>query len=370
MSPMGIFWAALALLASFSPEGVLAASVHRKRTATPAAHKKTAAPPPRAGEAKPGSLPLGVVASVNGVPIRQVRLDTIVDQMIQSRPEGSKEPTAAERVQVRKGVLRTLIGRELLLQHSRKEGFAATDAEVNDALAGIRQSFFEGSNAKMQEQLGRDEMTMAELRENLKESIILSKLKKKAYDRTSASPEEIRRTYEEHKSEFVKPESVRARNIYIRADKSSTPEQDRASRARIDAARAQAGKGDFAAAARRYSEAKNASKGGDMGEVTRRAPLMPDMIDILFRTPPGRISDPFRNDIGWHVVKVESKSPEHQLTLEEATEPIVRAVRIQNTEQEMAGLAEKLWRQGKVESRIALTPDAAPAGSPPPPSGR
>ncbi len=332
--------------------------------------KTPAAAPSAAGTAKSGSLELVVVASVNGVPIRQVRLDAIVDQMIRARPEGSKAITTEQRLEVREGVLRTLIGRDLLLQQARKKGFTASDAEVDEGLAGIRQEFFGGSPEKFQAQLSKDEMSMAELRENLRESIILSKLKRKIYDGTSASPEEIRETYASHKSEFVKPESIRARNIFIKGDRAATPDQDRAPRARIQAARAEAGKGDFAAVARKYSEGTNASAGGDMGEVTRRTPLMPDMIEILFKTPPGQISDPFRNDIGWHVVKVEGKTPAHQLTLEEATEPITRGIRIQKTEQEMAAMAARLWREGKVESRIDVSPQPPTASAPPYPPGR
>jgi parvulin-like peptidyl-prolyl isomerase len=105
-----------------------------------------------------------------------------------------------------------------------------------------------------------------------------------------------------------------------------------------------------------------------MGEITRRTQLMPDMIEVLFKTPPGQISDPFRNDIGWHVIKVESRAPEHQLTLEEATPPISRAIRIQKTEQAMAAMATRLWREGKVESRIDVSPE--PEGSTRAPAGR
>ena len=342
------------LLVMMAPEAAHAAGA--RKAPTPAA--------------KDEGLALGVIASVNGVPIRQIRLDSVVDQMIQGRPEGSKALTSEERLKIRKGVLRTLIGRELLLQQARKEGYTASEKEVDEGLTGIRQNFFEGSEEKFQAQLRKDEMSLAELRENLKESIVLSKLKKKMYDGTSASPEEIRRDYESHKSEFVKPESVRARNIFIKADRAGTPEQDRAQRARIDAARAEAIKGDFAAAARKYSEGTNAASGGEMGEITRRTQLMPDMIEILFKTPPGQISDPFRNDIGWHVVKVESKAAEHQLTLEEATPPITRAIRIQKTEQAMAAMALRLWREGTVVSRIEVSPEPEPPGSTRAPAGR
>lgn len=359
--PIAILAAALLLTAVLvAPAGSEAAGSRKARSAAPSA----------AGGAKSGGLPLGVVASVNGVPIRQIRLDSVVDQMIEARPEGSKTITAEKRLEVRKDVLRTLVGRELLLQQARKQGYTASDKDVEEGLSEIRKNFFEGSEEKLQAQLRHDEMSMAELRENLKESIVLSKLKRKIYEGTSASPEEIRRIYDSHKSEFVKPESVRARNIFIKADRGSTPEQDRAQRARIEAARAEASKGDFEAAARKYSEARNASSGGDMGDITRQKPLMPDMIDILFKTPPGQISEPFRNEIGWHVVKVEGKTPEHQLTLEEATSPISRGIRIQKTEREMAGMAARLWREGKVESRIDVSPETAPAASPPAPPGR
>jgi parvulin-like peptidyl-prolyl isomerase len=209
-------------------------------------------------------------------------------------------------------------------------------------------------------------MTLPELRVNLRDSLVLSKLKKNVFDGTSATPEEVSSVYAANKQALLRPESVKARNIFIKAATGATPEQESASKARISAAMEEARKGgDFAAVARKYSEAGNAAQGGDMGTVTRDTPLMPQMIRTLFATPPGQVSDPFRTEIGWHLVKVEEKLPPHQLTVEEAREPITRSIRLQKTEREMAALAARLWREGKVTSKLAVTPEPPGAGGAP-----
>jgi len=302
---------------------------------------------------------------VNGVPIKQVELDKIVEQAIAARPANAPPLSPQERLEIRKRMIRTLIGRELLLQEARKEGYAATDTEVDEMLDQIKKDVFGGSETDFTSQLRQDQMTMPELRANLRESIILSKLKKKIYDGTRAGAEEVKTAYEQHKAELVRPEAVRSRNIYIKVEPGATPEQDQASRLRIATALQEVRKGgDFASIARKYSESTNASSGGEMGVVTRDAPLMPEMIKVLFSTPSGQISEPFRTSIGWHVVKVEEKLSRHAYTLEEATETLTRSLRIQKTEQAMASLAVDLWRKGKVTSQLDVTPDAGPDTQP------
>jgi peptidyl-prolyl cis-trans isomerase C len=330
-------------------------SAHRKHVRARPSRKPKAAP---------------AAAMVNGAPIEQVELDKIVEQAIAARPSDAPPLTAPERLEIRKRMLRTLIGRELLLQEARKEEYTATEAEVDDMLHQIKKDVFGGSEAEFMKQLRRDQMTMSELRANLHESLVLSKLKKKIYDGTAVTPEEVKAAYEAHKSELVRPEAVRARNIYVKVDPGATPEQDQAARLRIVTAREEARKsGDFAAAAKKYSESTNASSGGEMGVVTRDAPLMPEMIKVLFSTPPGQMSEPFRTSIGWHVVKVEEKLARHAYTIQEATETLTRSLRIQKTEQAMANLAADLWRKGKVTSKLQVSPEAGPearpAGNPP-----
>lgn len=68
-------------------------------------------------------------------------------------------------------------------------------------------------------------------------------------------------------------------------------------------------KGDFAALAREYSEDKGSKKnGGDVNFITALQTVYP-FENVVYATPVGKVSKPFRTQFGYHIVKVIEKRP-------------------------------------------------------------
>ncbi|HOJ34112.1 MAG TPA: peptidylprolyl isomerase [Candidatus Hydrogenedentes bacterium] len=142
----------------------------------------------------------------------------------------------------------------------------------------------------------------------------------------------------------------------------ATPEADANAKKKIEAARERITKGeDFAAVAKEVSEDPGSAQNG--GEYTKvgRGVMVPEFDRLLFELPIGEVSQPFRTQFGWHIMKVSNRGT---LTLEEihdkAKEVLLRKKKIEQLEE----LIDK--SKDTVPVEILLKSEEAPAGVPSP----
>jgi peptidyl-prolyl cis-trans isomerase SurA len=114
-------------------------------------------------------------------------------------------------------------------------------------------------------------------------------------------------------------ESIHARHILFRVDKSAA--SDSAAMARLRDLRTRARKGEsFAELATKYSEDEQTKPlGGDLGEVTAKD-ITPEFAEEIKNLKEGEISEPTRitvgNSYGYQIVLMRKKAPAHMPTLE------------------------------------------------------
>jgi hypothetical protein len=156
---------------------------------------------------------------------------------------------------------------------------------------------------------------------------------------------EIEAYHAAHAAELAVPETVSLRQILV-----PTLHQARDVRRRL-ARNPRA----FEAIARAESRGPEAAAGGYMG---RFAPgqLPPELESAAFRLPAGGTSDIVETALGYHVMRVESRQPAREPTLEEARETIRgRLAREKRAQAERAFVAGILARS-KVNHEAALRP--------------
>src|SRR4030095_8967457 len=98
----------------------------------------------------------------------------------------------------------------------RESGFALGDAQFSQILENIKTSNNLQDEAKFQEALKQEGLTMADLRRNLERQMLVSQVQRaEILDKISVTDEEARAFYDAHRPEFTSPSEVTLREILI-----------------------------------------------------------------------------------------------------------------------------------------------------------
>jgi len=146
-------------------------------------------------------------------------------------------------------------------------------------------------------------------------------------DKATIVEQEISDFYELNPERFKDPKQIKARHILFKvspnASKSEVGEAIERAIAVLKKAR---GGEDFAALARKYSQGPTASKGGDLGYITRGQMPKP-FEERAFSLKAGEISGPVRTQFGWHIIKVDHIKDGTIKTLPEVRDQIVTTLK-------------------------------------------
>ncbi len=133
----------------------------------------------------------------------------------------------------------------------------------------------------------------------------------------AATPDSLdfERYYRENSAEFQMAERVAARQIVTK-----TAAEAQAVRRRLIAGE------PFEGLVKQSVDEQTRNLGGALGWIQRGAPVRglgqnPAFIDSVLAVPEGGVSRPLRTDLGYHVVKVETREPERVRTLESVPKP-------------------------------------------------
>lgn len=277
------------------------------------------------------------VARVNGEEISQLRLERYFVEYLedQGRALGSiRNPKAYK--QLRKAALDALIDKELLWQESVKRGVVVSDAAVQSQVDQTRQAFGGAEVfARRLEDAGFDEATYIEYtRRDLAAQQMFAELTKVS----EPDEKEVQAFFTEHRAEMNRPEQVQARHILIKVPQGAQPSTVEAARLRLEAMRTSINAGaDFASVARAGSEDASASEGGDLGYFSRGR-MLPEFEAAAFALAPGAVSEPVRTAVGWHLIYVQNRMQETDVT----------------QEQGLAMVRAYLARQKQVQARLQV----------------
>ncbi|HET8694944.1 MAG TPA: peptidylprolyl isomerase [Aquabacterium sp.] len=124
--------------------------------------------------------------------------------------------------------------------------------------------------------------------------------------RVSVSEDDLRSWYKENINRYTEPEERRASHILIKAEKSASPEQKKAAKAKAEQLLAELQKNPsmFAELAKKNSDDPgSAANGGDLDFFGRGAMTKP-FEDAVFAMQPGQISGVVESDFGYHIIKL------------------------------------------------------------------
>jgi peptidyl-prolyl cis-trans isomerase SurA len=186
---------------------------------------------------------------------------------------------------------------------ARETGIRVDEVQLDRAVQRIAEQN-RMTLAEFRAALERDNVAFAAYREDLREQIVLSRLREREVnDKIQVSDGEIDLFLTEAKATAERVE-YNLSHILLRIPEQASPERIEAARSRAEKVmiEARAG-GDFARLAASYSDASDALQGGTIG--WRAQDRLPDLFaNALAKLKPGDVSDLLRSPAGFHILKL------------------------------------------------------------------
>ena len=209
-----------------------------------------------------------------------------------------------------KQLLERMITDRVQLQYAKETGLRISDLDLDAAMRRIA----EGNKLSLQDfraLLEKDGIAWAKFREEIREEIILSRLRdREVQSRVVVSDGEIDNYLAnlDTGSDNSGNIEVRTAHIILRVPEQASPDQLMRIGARARAALDQVRRGDdFAKVAASYSDAPDGLSGGQMG--VRPLDRLPALYaDAVKKLKPGEVSDILRSPAGFHIVKLIEKA--------------------------------------------------------------
>ncbi|HZT39737.1 MAG TPA: peptidylprolyl isomerase [Bryobacteraceae bacterium] len=266
-----------------------------------------------------------IIAKVNGDIITRGDIERQRKQIeAEARQQGLVGARLQEAIEGRsKNILRDRIDQLLLVQKG-KELNINVDAEVSKFIARLQAESKiadpEKFQAYVREQTG---MPFEDYRNEIKNNMLTERvIREEVARRVNIKPEELKKYYEEHKSEFVREERVFLAEILISTEGKDAAGIAAAEKKAKDIS-ARAAKGEkFAELAQNNSDAQTARNGGDIGGF-EKGKLRPDIEAAVWNQPRGFVTPPIKVDSGFLILKVQDHQKAGQATFEEVQNEIM-----------------------------------------------
>ncbi len=244
-----------------------------------------------------------IVAVVNDDVITSSELDSRLQEMlVQLQQKGTSKLPPMEIL--REQVLDRMISKRLQLQTADRLGLKVDDDTVTKAIANIAETNHI-TLLQLREVLERDGINFQLFREQLREDILINRLKQKeVINRIVITDQDIDNFLARELGSQRQRAAVHLQHILIATPEGASPEDVQAAKEQAESVYAELQQGaDFGEMAMRVSDSRQALEGGDLGwiETSRIPSIFTQLVDEL---EPGTISEPIRNASGFHIVKL------------------------------------------------------------------
>ena len=224
----------------------------------------------------------------------------------------------ADKATLRQTALNRLIDKKLIDQKVKDLNITVSDDELRQSIDDVKKQ-----NKMTQENLvaalAAQGLTFAQYQAQLKEQIERLKLMgQEVRSKIQVGEKEEREYYNANINSFSTDTYFRARHIFFRLGKNPDPKEinKTMTTALMVLQEARSGK-DFAELAKKYSDDPQAAKdGGELGTF-KKGDMLPAIEDNVINMQPDEISDLVITPAGFHIIKLEERTPGKTRTFEE-----------------------------------------------------
>src|SRR5438105_1210632 len=214
------------------------------------------------GSGSSSGVPNGDVAVVNGQPVTEPQLQTIVDQSIESfkvNKQPVPKPGSDQYKALQQRLVTYLVTKAEFEQEAKRMHVTVKPSEIDAELKKFIKQYFKGSEKSYRAALKKQHVTDAQVRQNISFTVLENDLMKKATAGITVTEDEAHNYYIAHAPNYSKPQTRHVAHILVKTKKLA------------DKIYAQLKQGSsFAALAKKYTiDTGSKPKGGDLGPISK-----------------------------------------------------------------------------------------------------
>jgi peptidyl-prolyl cis-trans isomerase SurA len=302
-----------------------------------------------------------VLVKVNGDIITKTELEQRQVAVLRQRMQGQINPEALKNdetlkkmlVEVTPQVIVNAIDELLLFQRGRELGYRLSDDQFKAVVANIRKENKLEDEAKFQQALAQEGMSMDDLRRQLERQMVIEQVQRQEVgSKLTITEEEARQYYARHPEDFTDPAAVTLREIFVEVPSTEgniNVARDQEGQKKIGDARASVLKGDdFAKVAAEMSDSPSKANGGLIGPFSH-ADMSPQLQQMVDKMKPGEITQAIRTPRGYQIFKLESVKAQALQPFESVRDLIAEKVAGSRTQIEMRKFLARLRTQAIIE---------------------
>jgi peptidyl-prolyl cis-trans isomerase SurA len=280
--------------------------------------KKTTAPETKI-DPNSGRVVEEIIARVNNEIITQSEYEKAKVAAADEAKQDCQGHCTPEQLQIaiedrQKNALRDLIDQSLLVQRG-KDMALSVEPDVIKKLDQIRIQNNINSMEDLEKAVSAQGVNWEDFKNNIRNGVLTQRvISSEVGSHITIGHDEIEKYYNEHKTEFVRPEQVALRSIEINTEKKS-PEEIVELKKKAEATLKRIKDGDdFGEMAKRFSDGSTAKQGGFLG-VYKRGELSKELEDTVFKMRKNDITDVMDTKQGFLILQVLEHYDEGEQTL-------------------------------------------------------
>lgn len=291
-----------------------------------------------------------IAAVVNDELITTHQLDRKVAERLTAEAGGQRLP-AEKTDDLRRSVLSELVEEALVRQRIDELGLKVTDEEIEAAIQDVQKQ-----NKLTREQLVQalqfEGMTFDAYRENLGKQILRFKLLgREVQSKVEVTNQEIRDYFRAHIDDFREPAYVRLARLTFPLPAKATAVQIEAVRTKAEAALARLRQGEDFYSVLLSSTADQSAEGGDLGSF-KAGELTAAFERAVQGLKEGEVSAVIETPDGFHILRVEERSPGKIRQFDAVQDEIQKAIADQKTEARFKEWAQGLRKNAYIDIRL------------------
>jgi peptidyl-prolyl cis-trans isomerase SurA len=289
------------------------------------------------------------IARVNDQIITKSDYDRAMNELDQEGRQHGE--SMQEMASARKDLLRNLIDQQLWLSKGKELGITG-ETELVKKLDEYRKQFNLSTIEDLEDEAKKQGVSFEDFKANIRNQIITQEvMRQEVGEHIQITPGEVERYYEQHKQDYVQPESERLAEILISTGGGDDPAKVAAAKAKADdlEARLNSG-GDFAQLARSFSEGTTAAEGGDLGTYKiGQNQLSKVFEDKTFNLKTGQYTDPILTRQGYIILKVVQHTPGGARPFKDVQEDVEEAYYMSRMEPAIRDYLSKMRDEAFIE---------------------